>query len=256
MKIEGLHKGSEVEIKILPVNALSRAKQEDIFRLPRNVILSDTFVSLVRHYREYAANSLAKRSARGMGNVGFGAGSASSEPVLALFPRLAGDPALMMALKNQWETEMRKTHVDGRLGATISNKLAGLAMVGAGGGLGGGLVGVTGAAREARLLSAFEKAVMRLWPAFCHIDAQRRRASGGNIGAESYEELESRGQRIRQILDGTESFHSDTPIKAANRGEGGRRGNSGGGGAFSSAVSQEGRVMVAFTLKEVAFDVA
>lgn len=70
--------------------------QEDIFRLPRNVILSDTFVSLVRHYREYAANSLAKRSARGMGNVGFGAGSASSEPVLALFPRLAGDPALMM----------------------------------------------------------------------------------------------------------------------------------------------------------------
>lgn len=32
----------------------------------------------------------------GMGNVGFGAGSASSEPVLALFPRLAADPALMM----------------------------------------------------------------------------------------------------------------------------------------------------------------
>lgn len=59
------------------------------------MILSDTFVSLVRHYREYAANSLAKRSARGLGNVGFGAGSASSEPVLALFPRLAGDPALM-----------------------------------------------------------------------------------------------------------------------------------------------------------------
>lgn len=27
MKIEGLHKGSEVEIKILPVNALSKAKQ-------------------------------------------------------------------------------------------------------------------------------------------------------------------------------------------------------------------------------------
>lgn len=70
--------------------------QDDIFRLPRNVILSDTFVSLVRHYREYAANSLAKRDARGMGNVGFGAGSASSEPVLALFPRLAADPALMM----------------------------------------------------------------------------------------------------------------------------------------------------------------
>lgn len=68
-------------------------------------------------------------------------------------------------------------------------------------------------------------------------------------GAESYEELESRGQRIRHILESTDSFHSDTPTNAANRGEGGRRG-SGGGGTFSSAVSQEGRVMVAFTLKE------
>lgn len=70
-------------------------------------------------------------------------------------------------------------------------------------------------------------------------------------GAESYEELESRGQRIRQILDSTDSFHSDTPTSALNRGEagGGRKGI--GGGAFSSAISQEGRVMVAFTLKEV-----
>lgn len=79
-----------------PSNQYNTVRQEDIFRLPRNVILSDTFVSLVRHYREYAANCLAKRSAMGMGNVGFGAGSASSEPVLALFPRLAADPALMM----------------------------------------------------------------------------------------------------------------------------------------------------------------
>ncbi|CAN0343330.1 unnamed protein product, partial [Pylaiella littoralis] len=219
MKIEGMHKGSEVEIKILPVNALAKLKQEDIFRLPRNVILSDTFVSLVRHYREYAANSLAKRSARGMGNVGFGAGSASSEPVLALFPRLAADPALMMALKNQWEAEVRKTHIDGRLGATISSKLVGLGLGGGGGGDGsggGGLVGVTGAAREACLLAAFEKAVMRMWPAFCHIDAQRGRVSSGEDGAESYEELESRGQRIRQILDSTDSFNSDTPTKAVH----------------------------------------
>lgn len=84
------------------------------------------------------------------------------------------------ALKNQWETEVRKSHVDGRLGATISGKLVGL---GLGGGGGGGLAGATGAAREACLLAAFEKAVMRLWPAFCHIDAQRRRASTGIDGA-------------------------------------------------------------------------
>eukprot|EP00903_Cladosiphon_okamuranus_P008645 g8289.t1 len=251
MKIEGTHKESEVEIKILPVNTLSKIKQEDIFRLPRNVILSDTFVSLVRHYREYAANCLAKRSAMGLGNVGFGAGSASSEPVLALFPRLAADPALMMALKNQWEAEVRKSHVDGRLGATISGKLVGLGL----GGGAGGLTGATGAAREASLLAAFEKAVMRLWPAFCHIDAQRRRASAGEAGAESYEELESRGQCIRQILESTDSFRSDTPTNALQKGEAGG-GLRGGGGDALSSVSQEGRVMVAFTLKEVAFDAA
>lgn len=71
-------------------------EQDDIYRLPRNIVLSDTYVSLVRHYREYAANNLAKRCARGMGNARFGAVSASSEPALALFPQLAADPALMM----------------------------------------------------------------------------------------------------------------------------------------------------------------
>lgn len=81
-----------------------------------------------------------------------------------------------------------------------------------------------------------------------HCHHRRRRE-----GAESYEELESRGQRIRQILDSTDSFHSDTPTNAVHGGDGGGgwRGGGGGGGQFSSTVSQEGRVMVAFTLKEV-----
>lgn len=70
-------------------------------------------------------------------------------------------------------------------------------------------------------------------------------------GAESYEELESRGQRIRQILNSTDSFHSDTPTNAVHGGDGGGGWKGGSGGHFSSAVSQEGRVMVAFTLKEV-----
>lgn len=74
---------------------------------------------------------------------------------------------------------MRKTHVDSKLGATIS---AGLAGIGLGGVGAGGLAGVTGAARGASLLKAFEKAVMRLWPAYCHIDTQRRKAASGRIG--------------------------------------------------------------------------
>lgn len=74
---------------------------------------------------------------------------------------------------------MRKTHVDSKLGATLA---AGLAGVGLGSGVGGGLAGLPGGARGANLLKAFEKAVLRLWPAFCHIDAQRCRAVTGRVG--------------------------------------------------------------------------
>ena len=82
------------------------------------------------------------------------------------------------ALKNQWEAEVRKTHFDGKLGATLSTKLAVVGL----GGMGNTLAGAARGARGASLLMAFEKAVMRLWPAFCHIDAQRRSVDGGGVG--------------------------------------------------------------------------
>lgn len=100
---------------------------------------------------------------------------------------------------------MRKIHIDGRLGATISSKLVGLGLGGGGGGDGsggGGLVGVTGAAREACLLAAFEKAVMRMWPAFCHIDAQRGRVSSGEDG-----------EPARQIADNSDEWGVKTVSK-------------------------------------------
>lgn len=74
------------------------------------------------------------------------------------------------------------------------------------------------------------------------------------IGAESYEELEGRCKRIREILDTSDSFKSDTPTNSSGGGEGGipgRRGGGGGGMFSSSSASQEGKVFVAFTLKEV-----
>ena len=88
------------------------------------------------------------------------------------------------ALKNQWEAEVRKTPFDGKLGATLSTKLAVVGLGGMGSTLTGAAVAAAarGASREASLLVAFEKAVMRLWPAFCHIDAQRRPADGGGVG--------------------------------------------------------------------------
>ena len=71
---------------------------------------------------------------------------------------------------------MRKSHVNGRLGATVST---GLASIGVGTGGGGGLTEVTGGARGVTLTKAFENAVMKLWPAYCHIDTQRRRVGEG-----------------------------------------------------------------------------
>ncbi|CAM9771215.1 unnamed protein product, partial [Discosporangium mesarthrocarpum] len=178
MKMEGISKDSEIEIKILPIKTLPKGKQEDIFRLPRNIVLSDTFVSLVRSFREYAANSLAKRtSPQGMGSAGFGVSSASSEPILALFPRLAADPPMMMALKSQWEAEARRIGVRG---GGIRGGGGGVGGGWSGGGLGSTLTATltggqgNGKEREIEgLLKAFESAVLRMWPAFCHIDSQK-----------------------------------------------------------------------------------
>ena len=75
---------------------------------------------------------------------------------------------------------MRKAtgNFDGKLGATLATKLAVAGL----GGVGGAMTEAARGARGASLLAAFEKAVMRLWPAFCHIDARRRPAEGGAGG--------------------------------------------------------------------------
>lgn len=64
-----------------------------------------------------------------------------------------------------------------RLGATIAASLAGIGISSRNAG------GTDRAQREvADKLKAFENAVLRLWPAYCHIDAQRRRAGVRGFG--------------------------------------------------------------------------
>eukprot|EP00953_Heterococcus_sp_UTEX-ZZ885_P006988 4266-Heterococcus_DN1.PRE.1 len=136
MKVDGVDKSSEIELKVIPVRGLPVDAQEDALRLPRNIVIAASFAPLVRYYREALAHALAARSSKG--SAGFGCGGAFSCPVLALFPRLAADTAMQYALASLW-LQQRNKHGPGVEGRT----------------------------------KAFEHCVLRAWPAHSHIAARR-----------------------------------------------------------------------------------
>lgn len=72
-------------------------------------------------------------------------------------------------------------------------------------------------------------------------------------GAESYEELEARSQKIRQILSKSDSFRSDTPMNVFHGGDRAMFRMPGRVGAFLTPDAHESGIMVAFKLKEVRF---
>ncbi|CAM9409320.1 unnamed protein product [Chrysoparadoxa australica] len=199
MKVEGMNKNSEIEIKVIPCSAMPTSKLENISRLPRNIVVSDSFISLIRFYREYAADALAKHSLNAKGGAGFGVSGAFSEPVLALFPKLIADSAMMSALKHSWELELKKRP------STIEGRMA-----------------------------ALYGCVLKMWPAYSHVGAQRRR----NGKAESYEALEKRTAKIKSIVSGADGFKSETPTHAS-----------------SNAKGKDDQLYIAFSAKEVAFTV-
>ncbi len=91
------------------MSRLPQDRRENVLRLPLNVVVADGFVPLVRYYREYAAGVLAMHSNnRSRGAAGYGCTGTVSEPILALFPRIAADPALRLALKELWEVQKTK----------------------------------------------------------------------------------------------------------------------------------------------------
>jgi hypothetical protein len=187
MKVDGVDKSSEIELKVIPVRGLPADAQEDALRLPRNIVIAASFVPLVRYYREALAHALAARSSKG--SAGFGCGGAFSCPVLALFPRLAADPAMQYALASLW-LQQRNKHGPGVEGRT----------------------------------KAFEHCVLRAWPAHSHIAARR----GQLLRHESLDEQEARAQRVRSLVMAGDSFRADTPTNTAagllGRGSGGSSG--------------------------------
>ncbi len=92
------------------MSRLSQDRREEVFRLPLNIVVANGFIPLVRYYREYAADVLARHSNNNKtrGAAGYGCIGAVSEPILALFPRIAADPALRLALKELWEVQKTK----------------------------------------------------------------------------------------------------------------------------------------------------
>ena len=62
MRVDGIDKSSEIELKVIPVRSLPAETQEDVLRLPKNIVVAATFVPLVRYYRETLAHALATQA--------------------------------------------------------------------------------------------------------------------------------------------------------------------------------------------------
>ncbi|KAG5176714.1 hypothetical protein JKP88DRAFT_334724 [Tribonema minus] len=185
-RLDGVDKRSELELKVIPLRALPPDAQADALRLPRNVIVAASLAPLLRYHREALARALAARA--GGGGAAFGRGGAVSAPALALFPRLAADPALAAALVALWARE------EGRHG----------------GGAEGGV-------------KAFEACVLRAWPALVHVDA----APPPRLRAESFEALEARIKRARALALGGDSFQAGVPSQSHGGGGLGKEGGGG-----------------------------
>jgi hypothetical protein len=192
--------------------------------LPRNVIVADSVVAIVRAYREYAATQFVAHGDRKLGSAGFGVSQPYSEPVLALFPRIAADPAMMQALRHQYTVELRR-----RKQSTA--RAAASAVLGTS-------EQAKETARQASML-AFRDAVLRVWPALAHADVAGSRS---RFRYESFEDREKRTARIRQIVSSTDSFRREESSSSRSLGA-------------NVNGSSGGDVYTAFTVRDVVFDV-
>ncbi len=224
------------------MSRLPQDRREDVLRLPLNVVVANGFVPLVRYYREYAAGVLARHSNnRTRGAAGYGCIGAVSEPILALFPHIAADPALRLALKELWEVQKTKhgSGLEGKKKAfefcvmRVSNEkslsLAALSIY----------TNEWLLSHRHLIPQLFLALMMQMWPAVSSMGA---RPNKKHCLHESLESKEARIAVIRKLIASTDSFRGDTPNNAYQKRQKGTEKNP--------------QLCVAFTTKEVIFDAA
>jgi len=171
-KVVGVSKISELEIKVIPVSRLPVAQQDSIYKMPKNILLPVSSIQMVQMYREYAAAKIHEMNSNQSHPVaGLAYGARFSEPVLALFPKLIDDQAMVLAMRHHWDQEMK----------TVSKSQK---------------------SSQKELLSRFISIVLRLWPA-----QSLPKGRKDPVIPESYEQMTQRARYIQRATSASVPFH-------------------------------------------------
>uniref|UniRef100_A0A7S3XMQ6 Calmodulin n=1 Tax=Heterosigma akashiwo TaxID=2829 RepID=A0A7S3XMQ6_HETAK len=177
-KVAGVKKSSQMELKIIPVHKLAAGQKEDIYRMPKNILLPFSSINLVRLYREYAVVKIHDTNLNQSNPIaGLAYGTKFSEPVLALFPKMINDQAMQLALRHHWEEELKDLLP---LQKTETNLM----------------------------IEKFQAIVLRLWPAYSTVEGRK-----DSRVPESYESMQKRAMILMQAGKGAIPFHERSEIR-------------------------------------------
>ena len=164
---------SRISFKVTPFSKLGAHKQEHIALLPSCIICAMSWVPLIRVFREHVAQMLWSDSDGPQRNHSPNQTGAFSEPVLAMFPKVVSDPAMITALTAKWYEQK------------VAMKQAG-----------GVMPGSSDWRDTDKLRKAFNFVMHRLWLASC---AKATQLPVGRIG-ETYDQTMARANCIKNIV--------------------------------------------------------
>jgi hypothetical protein len=164
---------SQLDLLATPIPRLASDVQTDVYLLPPTFVTAASNVSLIRSYREILAMNIHRNPDNDMAVVAPGRAGAYSDPVLALFPRIMGDPAMRSVLHANWQRALKAMSMSQR-------------------------------ADPSYCCNAFSNTVLDMWPAFSIYGARSSEAQQHSGGAEK-ETMESLRERTKVILQVTKT---------------------------------------------------
>ena len=92
----------QLHFTVTPIHCLPNNTYLDVIKLPSVFICAESVVSLIRNYRELLATTLHSSPDSNSAQRVPGRNGIYSDPVLSLFPRIMGDPAMATVLQGNW----------------------------------------------------------------------------------------------------------------------------------------------------------
>jgi hypothetical protein len=192
---------SEITFGVTPFSRLSATKQGHISMLPSNILCAMSWVPLIRSYREYVAVSLHASADGPTRSHAPNQNGAFCNEIIAMFPKIVSDPAMITALTAQWYQQKLTMKKSKSMGISLwKNPYA--------------------------IADAFTNVVYRLWLASC---ATAAKIPTGRT-TETYDQVMERSEVIKAI------YHKSTTDNLNTMGTAAAEGSSAEEGLFATLV--------------------